>query len=346
MMEPRTAKIHRQTNETDITCQLNLDGAGRYEIDTGVGFLDHMLTHVSKHSRIDLTVRAKGDLHIDAHHTVEDVGIVIGQAVAKALGGVGIGCAQPQAGGRRGVQPRLERRGLACGAGLGRHRGRCGRSPYSAGDVIQRVVGLVDHGAGAVPVRRGVARHVVGVEQVGLVAAGASHPLPAEVVAGEIAIEQVRHEPVGTRAPMHVPQVHHIACQPHAGVVVQVTGRVQRMAERVDAGQPGGALVASVPRYWPERLCWALSDAYHANEGGHIRIFRAARLNRDIEALGFRRYRRHWAHALHAPFWWLKCLLWERQHESRLVALYHRLLVWDLMEGPRPPRRPFRLSDR
>ena len=118
----------------------------------------------------------------------------------------------------------------------------------------------------------------------------------------------------------------------HIGPYREVLAEIRRVLK------PGGALVASVPRYWPERICWALSDAYHANAGGHIRIFRAARLNRDIEALGFRRYRRHWAHALHAPFWWLKCLLWERQHESRLVALYHRLLVWDLMERPRLTR--------
>jgi len=85
-MEPRTAELHRQTKETDITCQLNLDGAGAYEIDTGVGFLDHMLTHLSKHSKIDLTVKAKGDLHIDAHHTVEDVGLCLGECLLKALG--------------------------------------------------------------------------------------------------------------------------------------------------------------------------------------------------------------------------------------------------------------------
>ena len=85
-MEPRTAEIHRQTKETDITCQLNLDGVGAYEIDTGVGFLDHMLTHLSKHSKIDLTVKAKGDLHIDAHHTVEDVGLCLGECLLKGLG--------------------------------------------------------------------------------------------------------------------------------------------------------------------------------------------------------------------------------------------------------------------
>lgn len=85
-MEPRTAEIHRQTNETDITCRLNLDGVGTYEINTGVGFLDHMLTHLSKHSKIDLTVKATGDLHIDAHHTVEDVGLCLGECLLKALG--------------------------------------------------------------------------------------------------------------------------------------------------------------------------------------------------------------------------------------------------------------------
>lgn len=85
-MEPRTTELHRKTNETDITCQLNLDGVGQYEIDTGVGFLDHMLTHLSKHSKIDLVVKAKGDLHIDAHHTVEDVGLSLGECLLKALG--------------------------------------------------------------------------------------------------------------------------------------------------------------------------------------------------------------------------------------------------------------------
>ncbi len=102
--------------------------------------------------------------------------------------------------------------------------------------------------------------------------------------------------------------------------------------------RPGGALIASVPRFWPEWICWALSDEYHANEGGHVRIFDAAQLNRDIEDCGFRRYRRHWAHALHSPFWWLRCLLWDRQEQSRLVRWYHRLLVWDLMERPRLTR--------
>jgi imidazoleglycerol-phosphate dehydratase len=82
----RTAKIHRKTKETDVTVELNLDGVGKYEIDTGIGFFDHMLTHLSKHGRIDLIVGAKGDLNIDAHHTVEDIAICLGEALLKALG--------------------------------------------------------------------------------------------------------------------------------------------------------------------------------------------------------------------------------------------------------------------
>jgi imidazoleglycerol-phosphate dehydratase len=85
-MAKRKAKIERKTNETDIRVELNLDGQGRYDIDTGVGFFDHMLTHLSKHGRMDLTVKAKGDLAVDAHHTIEDVGICIGQALDEALG--------------------------------------------------------------------------------------------------------------------------------------------------------------------------------------------------------------------------------------------------------------------
>lgn len=84
-MSQRKAELKRKTNETDIAVALNLDGTGGYTIDTGVGFFDHMLTHLSKHSRIDMTVKAKGDLEIDDHHTVEDVGICIGQVLEQAL---------------------------------------------------------------------------------------------------------------------------------------------------------------------------------------------------------------------------------------------------------------------
>ncbi len=82
----RKATITRKTAETDITVEIDLDGSGSYDMATGVGFFDHMLDQLARHSLIDMTVRCKGDLHIDDHHSVEDVGIALGQALAKALG--------------------------------------------------------------------------------------------------------------------------------------------------------------------------------------------------------------------------------------------------------------------
>ena len=83
---PRLARVERSTKETTITVTVNLDGAGRAELATGVPFLDHMLDQVARHGMLDLTVQAQGDLHIDAHHTVEDIGITFGQAVKQAMG--------------------------------------------------------------------------------------------------------------------------------------------------------------------------------------------------------------------------------------------------------------------
>ncbi len=85
-MEARQAKVERKTKETDIVVEMTIDGRGCYDIDTGSGFLDHMLSHLGKHSRIDLVVKAKGDLEVDVHHTIEDVGICLGNCLANALG--------------------------------------------------------------------------------------------------------------------------------------------------------------------------------------------------------------------------------------------------------------------
>ncbi len=98
--------------------------------------------------------------------------------------------------------------------------------------------------------------------------------------------------------------------------------------------KPGGLFCASVPRTWPEKICWFFSDAYHQVEGGHLRIFEARKLKAQIEALGFKSFHRHWAHALHAPFWWLKCMFWKNQETNWLIKQYHRFLVWDLMDQP------------
>ncbi|MEM8496987.1 MAG: class I SAM-dependent methyltransferase [Pseudomonadota bacterium] len=99
--------------------------------------------------------------------------------------------------------------------------------------------------------------------------------------------------------------------------------------------RPGGQFVASVPRYWPEWICWAFSDEYHANEGGHLRIFNAGKLRRQIEQAGFDFEARHWAHALHSPYWWLQCMFWRTKDQSRMVKLYQRFLEWDILDRPR-----------
>ncbi len=82
----RKASVHRKTGETDITVEIDLDGTGKAKIDTGIGFFDHMLDAFARHGFFDLTVNARGDLNVDGHHTVEDTGIVLGQAIAEALG--------------------------------------------------------------------------------------------------------------------------------------------------------------------------------------------------------------------------------------------------------------------
>ena len=98
----------------------------------------------------------------------------------------------------------------------------------------------------------------------------------------------------------------------------------------------GGTAGISVPRFFPEWICWKLSDAYHEVKGGHIRIFRKPNLLADIEKTGLTFKKLHYAHALHVPYWWLKCLFWRepKEKEAMLVTLYHRFLVWDLMKKP------------
>lgn len=100
--------------------------------------------------------------------------------------------------------------------------------------------------------------------------------------------------------------------------------------------KPAGRLCISVPRAWPEAICWKLSAAYHQVEGGHVRIFNARELKHSIQNLSFQYRGRHWAHALHAPYWWLRCLFWQEQEEDqhKLVKIYHRFLVWDMIKKP------------
>jgi SAM-dependent methyltransferase len=107
------------------------------------------------------------------------------------------------------------------------------------------------------------------------------------------------------------------------------------IAELVRVLKPGGALAITVPRWLPERVCWLLSDEYHSNEGGHVRIYRASELQDKIAGGGMELTHSHHAHALHSPFWWLKCAVGVSKPDHPVVAAYHKLLVWDLMQRPK-----------
>ena len=100
----------------------------------------------------------------------------------------------------------------------------------------------------------------------------------------------------------------------------------------------GGTLAMSVPSFWPERICWALSKDYQNAEGGHLRIFKPQALKLEIQRLGFKLVDKHKAHALHSPYWWLKCLNWAKRESWYPVRLYHKLLVWDMLKSPRLTR--------
>lgn len=110
------------------------------------------------------------------------------------------------------------------------------------------------------------------------------------------------------------------------------------IAELIRVLKVGGTLAVSVPRWLPERVCWLLSDEYHSNEGGHVRIYRANELRDKIISGGMELTHSHHAHALHSPFWWLKCAVGVSNTDHFAVTAYHKLLVWDLMQRPRITR--------
>ncbi|WP_375484640.1 class I SAM-dependent methyltransferase [uncultured Mycobacterium sp.] len=100
----------------------------------------------------------------------------------------------------------------------------------------------------------------------------------------------------------------------------------------------GGTLAVTVPRWLPERVCWLLSDEYHSNDGGHVRIYRASKLRAKFTRAGTRFVDAHYAHGLHTPFWWLKCLVGVSRPDHPAVSAYHKMLVWDITRQPRVTR--------
>lgn len=117
-------------------------------------------------------------------------------------------------------------------------------------------------------------------------------------------------------------------------VLEHIDNHDRAISELTRVLKPGKNLVVSVPRYFPERLCWALSKDYHQANNGHIRIYRKNELIARLEKAGVSRWAVHFAHSLHSPYWWLKCLVGPDRDDAILVKIYHKLLVWDIMKQP------------
>ncbi|ACR12849.1 SAM-dependent methyltransferase, UbiE family [Teredinibacter turnerae T7901] len=151
-------------------------------------------------------------------------------------------------------------------------------------------------------------------------------PLPESQRAG---IQFVRGD--GLKLPLPDASVDHLIC---SEVLEHIPDYHAMLREINRVLKPGGTLCVSVPRAWPERICWWLEPRYHQVAGGHIRIFNRASLKRDLRSHGIQLFFEHGAHALHAPYWWLKCLFWDRGDRFWPVQVYHRFLVWDLFRAP------------
>jgi len=135
----------------------------------------------------------------------------------------------------------------------------------------------------------------------------------------------------GLRLPFADDSIDHVICSE----VLEHIDDYSRMLDEIGRVlKPGGNLCISVPRAWPEKICWMLEKRYYQVEGGHLRIFNGRKLKQQILALGYRWRSRHWSHALHVPYWWLRCLFWHRGENFLPVRLYHRFLVWDLFHKP------------
>lgn len=121
-------------------------------------------------------------------------------------------------------------------------------------------------------------------------------------------------------------------------VLEHIPDDAQAISELVRILKPGKTLAVSVPRFWPEKICWMLSDDYVDADMGHVRIYRQNPLIEKIRSYGLHLFHSHFAHSIHTPYWWLKCLFGPNRTDVTPVDLYHKLLVWDLMKQPRITR--------
>jgi SAM-dependent methyltransferase len=130
-----------------------------------------------------------------------------------------------------------------------------------------------------------------------------------------------------------------------AEILEHIPADIQALAELARVLRPGGGLALTVPRWLPEIICWQLSEEYHNAPGGHIRIYTDKELVSKARTAGLAYRGRDYAHGLHAPYWWLKCLVGVHNDQHPLVRAYHRLLVWDIMKRPRTTRLAERALD-
>jgi SAM-dependent methyltransferase len=130
-----------------------------------------------------------------------------------------------------------------------------------------------------------------------------------------------------------------------AEVLEHIPDDARAMAELARVLRPGGTMAVTVPRCGPETVNWLLSDAYHDVPGGHVRIYRRQTLVRRLESCGLSPVGHHYAHGLHSPYWWLRCLVGPSDDANRAVAAYHRLLVWEIVKRPRTTRAAARVLD-
>jgi ubiquinone/menaquinone biosynthesis C-methylase UbiE len=121
-------------------------------------------------------------------------------------------------------------------------------------------------------------------------------------------------------------------------VLEHIPDDIGAMRELARVLRPGGTMAITVPRFGPELINWALSDAYHNVPGGHIRIFRKSQIQKRLTSVGMKVTSHHYAHGLHSPYWWLKCLVGTKNDQNWFVRQYHKLLVWDIVKGPRTTR--------
>jgi SAM-dependent methyltransferase len=121
-------------------------------------------------------------------------------------------------------------------------------------------------------------------------------------------------------------------------VLEHIPDHKKAVQEIIRVLKPGKILAVSVPRHFPESICWMLSEAYHNEPGGHIRIYKKKEIIDLLESSGVKCISTGWAHALHSPYWWLKCLVGHKNDDFWLVKLYHRFLVWDIMKKPKLTR--------